>query len=120
MTTARARGGWVAVLAAVALVVSCGAEKRRPAPSEDEPLHFGAENLPDADQKTSIFEALDDDERAAVEKSGMSGLEEPGEAIADEPTPRDEKTRDNKGAAVISILSVAVSAAAAAAPFLLF
>jgi hypothetical protein len=120
MTSARTRGGWVAVLAAVAMLASCGAEKRPPTPSEDERLHFGAENLPDADQKTSIFEALDDDERAAVEKSGISGLEQPGEPIADERMPREEKKSDKAGRAAISILSVAVSAAAAAAPFLLF
>jgi hypothetical protein len=120
MTTVRARSGWVAVLAAAAIIAACGAEKRGATPPDDEPLHFGAENLPDPQWKGSIYDALDDDERAAVERSGMSGVDEPPARQAQSAPPDGQSRSDKAGRMAISVLTVAVSAAAAAAPFLLF
>jgi hypothetical protein len=117
MRVRRARAGLIAVVAAAALIGSCGAEKRQPAPDDDH-VRFSAENLPDLDKETSILDQLEPEERAAVERSGMSG---PGEgSTGANPEPAEGSKGKTAERAAISILTVAVSVGAAVAPYLLF
>ena len=122
MTSARGRRGIAVVIAAVALAGACATEKRGPTrPDGERATHFGADGLSDLDRDGGIYDALDPEERAALERSGMSGAEASKAAADDDGSlPQEESTSDNVGKAVMSALVVAVTAAAAAAPYLLF
>jgi len=107
-------GALVAGAVAVVAVGACGLGSH--APKEELP-EFSAARLGDLSAQDSILDLLDPEEREAMERTGMSGARPEHQAAIEEAT---ETTGDKVGKASISILSVALSAAAAAAPFFLF
>jgi hypothetical protein len=110
--------GWGAVLAAAVLVAGAWGLARSARGADDDALpEVSAEWLDDLDEQDSILDALEADEREAVTRSGMSG---PLPAHEKPPAREQEGALDKAGKATLSILTVALSAAAAAAPFFLF
>jgi hypothetical protein len=114
---------WRWLLGAVVLgvaLVACGPHASH-APAPDD---LSAERLGDADRPGGILGALDEDERAAYDRSGMSGLSvAPGRDAEDlAALSEDDADRGSTKAGKIgfSIFVVAASLASAAAPFLLF
>jgi hypothetical protein len=103
--------GWLgAILVGVCLTfLACGLDP--PAP-EDELSEFSAERLDLEDE--SILDILEPEERAAVERAGVSG------ARPAHVTPAAESKSDTAGKVGLSVLTVALSVGAAVAPFLLF
>ena len=110
--------GWGAVLAAVVLAAGAGGLARSAGGADDDALpDVSAGWLEDLDEQDSILDALEDNEREAVARSGMSG---PLPAHVKAPAQEQDSALDKAGKATLSILTVALSAAAAAAPFFLF
>jgi hypothetical protein len=107
-------------MAGVATVVlaagACGLERRHADDQEVLP-EVSAERLGDLSAQDSILDLLDPDEREAVERTGLSGARP--EHVAAPPRAR-EGALDKAGGAGLSVLVVAISAAAVAAPFFLF
>jgi hypothetical protein len=122
----RAAVGWVAGLVVFGLVggASVFGEQRE----DDEALpEFSAERLGDLEEHDSILDMLEPEEREAVERSGMSLGSEPGASPEGTQGPfgpetrqqqgRSEGTLDKIGKIGVSVLGVALSLAAVAAPF---
>jgi hypothetical protein len=110
------RRAWLAGIVAVTVMGACGLSEH--AAKKDEPPEISAERLGDLSDQDSILDVLDPDEREAVDRTGLSGARPAHEG---EPVEAKEETAlDKAGKATFSILTVAVSAAAVAAPFFLF
>ena len=110
------RRAWVAVVGAVVLAAACGMSQH--AAKKDEPPEFSAERLGDLSEQDSVLDLLDPEEREAMQRTGMSGARPAHEGV---PGPaKEESALDKAGKATFSILTVAISAAAVAAPFFLF
>ncbi|HJQ83784.1 MAG TPA: hypothetical protein VKA21_06905 [Candidatus Binatia bacterium] len=109
--------GWTVVLALAAAIAvgACGVDKPR-AERPDEP-EYSADRLDLADQD-SILDVLDEEERAAVDRAGMTGARPARDEV--EPAPEEESKADTAGKVGISFLSVALTVGAAVAPFFLF
>jgi hypothetical protein len=124
----RWRGTVMAVMVLALLASACGMfGKHAPKSGEDAEDDIAADEPADQ-QRESVLDLLDDDERDAVERSGMSGPlmdregtdEMAGPFSKERSEGEPESKADKAGAFGISVLSVALSAAAVAAPFLLF
>jgi hypothetical protein len=124
------RGTVVAVMVLALLVSACGMfGKQAPKSGEDAEDDIAAEE-PFDQPRESVLDLLDEDERDAVQRSGMSGplmdrdgaTTETGGPFSQERRKFDEpeSKADKAGKLGISVLSVALSAAAVAAPFFLF
>jgi hypothetical protein len=114
--------GWSvgAVLALGIVAGACGPKDPHAARPDDE---LSVERLGDDELPRGIMSALDDDERDALSRSGMTGLsvapgrdDEDFAGLDDEPPTRAKKVER----AGFSVFVVAASLAAAAAPFFLF
>jgi len=105
--------GWVLGLA-LTMVLACGLDGRRAGHRDDTEPEFSADRLELSDQD-AILDLLEPDEREALTRSQMSGV--PGDPAG---APADETKSDKAGKVGLSVLSVALSAAAVAAPFFLF
>jgi len=105
--------GWVAALAVAGLVgVGCGLGRH----TVDDPApKYSAAQLGDLSEQGSILDALEPEERAAVARVGLADPPPPDGAPADR-----EGKADTAGKVGVSVLTVALSLAAAAAPFFLF
>jgi hypothetical protein len=109
------RRAWLAGMVAVTVIGACGLSDHA---AKKEPPEISAERLGDLSDQDSILDVLDPDEREAVDRAGLSGARPAHEG---EPVEAKEETAlDKAGKATFSILTVAVSAAAVAAPFFLF
>jgi hypothetical protein len=117
--------GWVAGLVMFGLVGGISAFAQRH--EDDEALpEFSAERLEDPEHD-SILDMLEPEEREAVTRSGMSLGSEPGASPEGPQGPfgpetrqqqgRSEGTLDKIGKISVSVLGVALSLAAVAAPF---
>jgi hypothetical protein len=109
------RHAWLAGMAAVMAVGACGLSDHA---AKKEPPELSAERLGDLSDQDSILDLLDADEREAVEREGVTGARPAHEGPPVEA--KEESALDKAGKATFSILTVAVSAAAVAAPFFLF
>jgi hypothetical protein len=106
------------VAAAVLIAGACAVTRSARGADEDDALpEVSAEWLDDLEEQDSILDTLEADEREAVERSGISGALP---AHVTPPAREKESAMDKAGKATLSILTVALSAAAAAAPFFLF
>ena len=114
--------GWTAGLALAGLlaIAACAANKPHHPPAAKNDDAITAADLDDIEGPTSILDSLAPDERAAYDKSGMTGAREPAPAEDDEAEEPQKTTRDKIGDAAMSVLVVAVSIGAAVAPYLLF
>ena len=98
--------------------------------SEDTDEFAQEDKDPLAHPHNSVMELLDPEERDAVERSGMSGITDRSDAASETQGPfgperramdrEPESKSDKAGKLGMSVLSVALSAAAVAAPFFLF
>jgi hypothetical protein len=133
MATERRRWTMIGGMLVIALAVSgCSMFGQHAADgSDDETDAFAQEEQdPLAHPHHSVLDLLDPEEREAVERSGISGFGERGDAAAETEGPfgperrafdREPESKSEKaGKLGISIMSVALSAAAVAAPFFLF
>ena len=109
----RGAGLWLAGVAVVAFIAlpACGLDHKKPAPEDDSDFSADRLDMPDDDM---VFEALQPEEKDAVERSGMSGVRPPDGA------PAEETKSDKAGKVGLSVLSVAMTIGAAVAPFFLF
>src|SRR5262245_4020132 len=112
----RLRRGWVAGIALGAVVfVACGLEKPRDTANDTKDLSArGLDELSD----DSIWSSLNDSERTAVERSGMSGLPDhaassPDDEFGSMDADENESKADKASKLSMSVLVVAVSAAMA-------
>ena len=105
---------WLAGIVAVTVIGACGLTDH----PKKEPPEFSAERLGDLSEQDSILDLLDEDEREAVDREGVTGARPAHEGAPVEA--KEESALDKAGKATFSILTVAVSAAAVAAPFFLF
>ena len=108
------RRAWLAGVVAVTVIGACGLTDH----PKKEPSELSAERLGDLSDQDSILDLLDSDEREAVDREGVTGARPAHEATDLEA--KEESTLDQASKATFSILTVAVSAAAVAAPFFLF
>jgi len=98
--------------------------------SEDTDEFAQEDKDPLAQPHHSVLDMLDPEERDAVDRSGISGFKDRTDAAAEPEGPfgperramdrEPESKSDKAGKLGISVLSVALSAAAVAAPFFLF
>jgi len=107
------------------VLAACGLEqKKQTTVDADEQSEMGAHHLGDLSEDGSIWNSLNDNERTAVQRSGMSGVHEHADPNDDEQDAWDQAVNESKGDKAakmgMSFLVVAVSLGAAAAPFLLF
>ena len=107
----------VGVLVAGLLAAACVLGGRNAGAAPDEAPEVSAERLGDATQEGSILELLDPTERAALERSQITGMRPEHQKPAE---PESENFGDTVGKVGVSIASVALSLAAVAAPFFLF
>jgi hypothetical protein len=122
--------GWAAGLVVGVLVLAaCGLEhKKKPPADPDDRADVSARDLDDINEEGSIWHSLDNSEKTAVERSGMSGVahhakpldDEDEDAFEEATHESKETTSDKAGKVTMSFLLVAVTLGAAAAPFLLF
>jgi hypothetical protein len=124
-------GTVMAVMVLTLLTSACGMfGKNTPKSGEDAEDDIAAEEPVDQ-PRGSVFDLLDEDERDAVQRSGISGpLMDSDDATTELGGPFSKERRnfegepeskaDKAGKLGISVLSVALSVAAVAAPFLLF
>ena len=122
----------MAVMVLALLAPACGMfGKHAPKSGEDAEDDIASDKPYDQHFGNSVLDLLDADERDAVERSGISGplmdddgaTTEMGGPFTQERRRLDgepESRADKAGKLSISVLSVALSAAAVAAPFLLF
>jgi hypothetical protein len=117
----------------VFLALACGIDSHRPGfhdDSEDLPA-FSAARLGDPFGEGSALDFLEPEEREAVERSGMTGLnfrdDDPAAGSEAEPPDgadpdrrQDEGMLDKASKVGVALLSVGISLGAAAAPFFLF
>ena len=108
------RRAWLAGIVAVTVIGACGLTDH----PKKEPSEFSAERLGDLSEQDSILDLLDPEEREAMDREGVSGARPAHQGEPDEP--KEETALQKAGNATFSILTVAVSAAAVAAPFFLF
>jgi len=105
--------GWVFGLALTA-VLACGLDGRR-AGHPDGPEFAGERR--EAGGHDPFLDMLDPEEREALARSQMTGI---GDVTDGPKPPQEEDKADRAGKVGLSILTVAISLGAAAAPFLLF
>jgi len=113
-------GGWLAAAAVVGVVASgCATARRQPAEPGGDEAAVAVENFDDLSEGGSVIARadLEPEEREAVERAGMARADgQPAGAAA-----RDgDGVTDATGKAGLSVLTVALSLAAVAAPFFLF
>ena len=106
--------GWVLGLALTA-AVACGLDGRRAGHQDDGEPEFSADRLALNDHD-AIFDLLEPEEREALARSQMSGTGD-GRGVSSDTS---DSRADKVGKVGLSVLSVALSAAAVAAPFFLF
>ena len=105
--------GWVLGLALTA-VLACGLDGQRT--GHPDGREFTGKRS-EAGGHDPFLDMLDPEEREALARSQMTGIGE----VSDGPKPPQEEDKaDRAGKVGLSILSVAISLGAAAAPFLLF
>jgi hypothetical protein len=109
------RRTWLAGMVAVTVIGACGLTDHA---AKKEPPELSAERLGDLSDQDSILDLLDPEEREAMDREGVSGARPAHQGEPDEA--KEESALDKAGKATFSILTVAVSAAAVAAPFFLF
>ena len=123
--TGRAAG----VAAIVIVVAACGVDQHRPYFHDDaaDTPEFSATRLGDPPEEDSVAKFLNDDEREAVRRSGMTGIRVDDPKTALDAVPSEDPPKGPVGSAMdkagkvgVSVLGVGLSLAAAAAPFLLF
>lgn len=116
----RRLGGWVAGVLVVGLLAAvCVLGERSAGAAPDEAPGVSAERLGDATEEGSILELLDPTERAALERSQITGMRPEHQKPAASES-ESEGFGDTVGKVGVSIASVALSIAAVAAPFFLF
>lgn len=115
--------GGVAGLAAAAVVAGVlGFGSARGGEIDEDPI-FSQGPFDEREDSDLLWGALSEDEREALRRSGMSGVDEP--ALPEEGggsgfDPEPETTSEKAGKIGMSILLVAVTVGAAVAPYLLF
>jgi hypothetical protein len=103
--------GWTVgpVLAGLLSLGACAAERKNaPHPADDDLAEISADHLDDLDEEGAMADLFDPEERAAMERSGLSSVGEKRSA---------EETAGGVG---LSVLTVALSVGAVVAPFFLF
>ena len=113
-------GGWLAAAAVVGVLASgCATARHQPAAPGGDDAAVAVENLDDLSEEGSVIARadLEPEEREALERAGMARPDgQPAKAAA-----RDgDGVTDAAGKASLSVLQVALSLAAVAAPFFLF
>ena len=106
--------GWVLGIVLTA-AFACGVDGRRAGHPDDGEPKFSADRL-ELNDHDAILDLLEPEEREALARSQMSGTGDGRGAGSD----TSEGKADKAGKVGISVLSVALSAAAVAAPFFLF
>jgi hypothetical protein len=114
-----------AAVAAGVLLAGCGAEQHRPGfhdPAHETP-EFSAARLGEPEEG-SVVDFLEPEEREAVRRSGMTGMDlEPRAAVKlkEPPVPKTGFARaaDTVGKVGVALLGVALTIGAAIAPFFL-
>ena len=106
--------GWVLCLA-LTTALACGLDGPKAGHPKDDGSEFSADGL-SLNEHDAILDMLEPEEREALTRSQMSGVR-----VGDgNPAAAEESKADKAGKVGISVLSVALSAAAVAAPFFLF
>ena len=117
-------GRWLAAAAVAGVVVSgCAPLRQQPAEPSRDDAAVSAENLDDLSEEGSVIARadLEPEQREAVERAGMPTADgAPARPAAREGEGEGEGATDTAGKVSVSVLQVALSLAAVAAPFFLF
>jgi hypothetical protein len=122
----RMQGAWRGAVAALALAgllaTACGLEKPQAVRGEDD---LSAEEDLDTLDEHSVLDMLEPEEREAVARAGLTGLAHDGQPTGPFASEARRQSKEEgrlytAGKVGISVLGVALSAAAVAAPFFLF
>jgi len=112
-------GCWLAAAAVAGVVSGCAPLRQQPAEPARDDAAVSAENLDDLSEEGSVVARadLEPEEREAIERAGMPTADgAPAHPAAGE----GEGATDTAGKVSVSVLQVALSLAAVAAPFFLF
>jgi hypothetical protein len=115
------RGWMAAVLVAGLGVVACGLDKPEPWLGDEEPPAFSAANLGKGPVTADMLTPAEREALARERGAAIATGDEVGVSAEDEDPFNDEEDGEEKtGKLALSLLTVGLSLAAAAAPYLLF